>query len=211
MTTFNAALLALVLTTGAVAASPASAGPDLLVNGGFETGNLAGWSMTGNLSPQQVSTGFDGFAPLDGNYFLWVGQNGSDGVLSQTFADVADGTLTVTGYLASNGVGASDFSVSIDGIAGYSVTPIPVQGYQEFSFSVTATGSDTISLTYRNDPGYSAIDDLSVTEVMPVPEPATAAIVCAALIGLGIVRARGRRGHACGRNRVTTLPRPGAL
>nr|WP_294550760.1 PEP-CTERM sorting domain-containing protein [uncultured Rhodopila sp.] len=178
------------MAAGAFAASPASAGPNLLVNGGFETGDLTGWTVSGNPTVPKVVSSFAGYVPLDGTYFLAFGDVGSDGVLTQSFTDVAHGILTVTGYLASSGAEPSDFSASIIGGAGYSVVSIPQQGYQEFSFTTVATGSDTLRLAYRNDPGWSAIDDLSVTEVLPVPEPASGAIIGAGLICLGVLRAR---------------------
>jgi hypothetical protein len=181
------------LAVGVSAASPACAGPNLLVNGNFATGDLTGWTVSGNPTVPKVVSSFAGFVPRDGSYFLAFGNVGSDGILSQALTDVAGGMLTVTGYLASSGTGPSDFSAGINGVPGYRVSPIPEQGYQEFSFTAPATGSDTLSLAYRNDPAWSAIDDLSVTEVLPVPEPASAAIISAGLICLGMIRARRAR------------------
>src|SRR5271165_7590314 len=93
----------LVLGIGLLVSAPASA--NLLTNGSFETGDLTGWTWTGNENDMYVSNAAFGYSPEDGNYFLAFGEVGSDGVLSQTFTDVAGGTLTVTGYLAGNGTG----------------------------------------------------------------------------------------------------------
>nr|WP_294508125.1 PEP-CTERM sorting domain-containing protein [uncultured Rhodopila sp.] len=180
------------LAAGILAASPASAAVNLLVNGGFETGDLSGWTLTGNTGPETVTTEFSRYQPENGHDFLVFGQVGSDGVLSQSFADVAGGTLTVTGYLAGDGSSPSDFTASIDGHIGFAVNPVPDQGYTEFTFTARATGFDTLSFAYRNDPWFDALDNISVSETvpMPVPEPGTCAILGAGLLGLGLFRRR---------------------
>nr|WP_294518791.1 hypothetical protein [uncultured Rhodopila sp.] len=181
-----------VLAAGLLAASPASATVNLLVNGSFETGDLSGWTLTGNSGPEFVTNSFYSYNAESGQDFLVFGQIGSNGVLSQTFSDIPGGTLTVTGFLAGDGSSPSDFSASINGHAGFTVSPVPNRGWTEFSFTTTATGLDTLSLAYRNDPWYDTLDNLSVTETvrMPVAEPGGWAILGTGLLAIGLFRRR---------------------
>jgi hypothetical protein len=59
---------------------------DLIVNGGFETGDFTGWTKGGNIGPKGVSgPGFgDGNVnnPFSGNFFAFLGSVGRDGTLS---------------------------------------------------------------------------------------------------------------------------------
>ena len=179
----NAALIAVLMGAAMI---PTSARANLLVNGSFEMGDLTGFTQSGNTDNQTVSAGF--YGPEDGTYGFVFGPSGSDGVLSQTFADTPGGTLTATGYLTGNGSGISNLGSSIDGVLGFTVSPVPDQPYTLFTFTAPATGSDTFSINYRNDPFFDEVDNLSVVETGPGPvlvsEPKSALILGAALLGL---------------------------
>src|SRR5579862_5380244 len=94
-------------------AGTSAAKADLIVNGGFETGNFSGWTLSGNTGFTGVSgPGFnDGFVnnPNSGNFFAFLGPVGSDGFLSQTFSDTAGKTLHVSFFLANDGDTPNDF------------------------------------------------------------------------------------------------------
>ena len=60
--------------------------------------------------------------------------------------------------------------MSFDGTSEVDVTAVPVQGWTGYSFEVTATGSDTLTIGGASDSSPLYIDNFSVTVV---PEPAT--------------------------------------
>ena len=63
---------------------PASA--NLIVNGGFETGNFSGWTQTGNTLNDGVTGTFQGVAPASGSYQAYFGAVNSQGGIEQTIA-----------------------------------------------------------------------------------------------------------------------------
>ena len=66
--------------------------------------------------------------------------------------------------------------------------------YQQFSFSVTASTSDTrIDFHGVDSNGSILLDNVSVTNASATPEPGTLVLAGAVLVGLGLAR-RGRRG-----------------
>jgi hypothetical protein len=142
--------------------------PNLVVNGGFEAGNFSGWTLSGNarVSCAVFSTG-GGYSAHGGNYFAALGTPGlPGGTLSQTLATTAGLEYLVTFWYASDGSNPNELKLSINGGTAADLVNIPSTGglYNEFTgLYFTATGSSTLlQFNERDDPGYLALDDVSV-------------------------------------------------
>jgi hypothetical protein len=163
---------------------------NLITNGSFETGDFTGWTQGGNTGATGVvGSGFDGITAEDGAFFAALGPVGSDGTLSQTFADTAGATYKVSFWVASDGGTPNDFGATGPGSLFLpTMFDIPASPFVNYFGFFTGGGSDTITFNFRNDPGFLGLDDVSVTEV--VPEPAAWASM---LLGLGLAGAALRR------------------
>jgi len=167
-----AVMAVLCLPSAALAGPQAS---NLIINGNFSTGDFTGWSTGGTFIFSGVTTSnFDDYGRPGGAPYALLGPVGGDGTLSQSFADHAGQHLTVSFLLAVDGQTPNDFTASFDGAALLAVSDAPAQGWTEYTYSVTATGLDTLNFSFRDDPGYWALDGISVTQTA-VPEPASLA------------------------------------
>jgi hypothetical protein len=175
-----------------VALGSAASATEYLTNGSFENG-IAGWTFSGNTGYFSVPCGNGG--AQNGQCYVHQGPVGSDGILSQSFTDVAGEALTISGYVNGNGASFSHVQYYFDGNLVFDTgNPTPnTGGYTRYSALVTATGSDTFDLHFRNDPGYSDLDNFSVASGA-VPEPATWAMMLVGFGGLGTLLRR-RRGQ----------------
>ena len=180
----GAALAAVLGAGGAQAAN-------LITNGSFETGDFTGWTLGGNLDGNTfvAASGFDGITAEDGDYYAALGAIGADATVSQTFADVAGVTYTASFWLASDGYTPNDFSVQGPGSLFLGpITDIPASPFTQYYGTFVGSGSDTITFSAANDPGYLGLDNVSVTSA--VPEPAAWGLM---LAGFGLVGATMRR------------------
>lgn len=186
-------LLAAVLVAGS--AAPAAA-TDLIRNGGFETGDLSHWELSGSRS----FTGVSSFAPHDGVFAAFMGPYGANGSLAQTVATEAGATYEISFWLRNEFGGANLFQASFDGAA----LLLDLQSEAAFPFRhysfVRMAGGDaaTLRFTYRNDPSYWHLDGVSVTRLnAAIPEPAGWATMIAGfgLVGAAYRRRRTRAGH----------------
>jgi hypothetical protein len=166
---------------------------DLLVNGGFESGDFTGWTQGGNTGATGVTGTFDGFTPEDGNFQAFLGPVGSDGSLSQTFSDTLGQSLLVSFWFASDGRTPNDFSATFDGVLLLSGTNFARQSYTQTTFVLPGSGLDTIEFSFRNDPGYLLLDNVSVTELTATPLPSTWTMLIAGFLGLGYFAYRGTK------------------
>lgn len=178
---FGAAVAGAALLAGAAHAN-------LLTNGGFESGDFTGWTLGGNTGSTGVTCcGFNNFNGQGGStYFAALGPIGSDGTLSQTFTDHAGYLYVSSFWIGSDGGTPNDFGVT--GPGGLTLTtindyPSTNGSYVHYVGYFIGSGSDTITFTYRNDPGYFALDTVAVTSA--VPEPAAWALMTLGLGALG--------------------------
>ena len=169
----------------------AAASANAATNLGFETGNLSGWTLSGNGG---VDDSYGAFTAIQGSDLAYVqaGYQGVYSTLSQVFNLVAGQTIKGSvgfqsndympynddAYLAINGVHLFDFNVAQVGNNGNS-------GWKTFSYTAAATGAYELKLGVRNafdssGPSGAVLDNISTTAA--VPEPATWAMM---LLGFG--------------------------
>jgi phospholipase/lecithinase/hemolysin len=183
-----AAVVALVLTQGV-------AGAATIVNGGFETGDFFGWTLTGNTGSESVSTSY----VYNGTYAAKLGQVGSIGYIAQDISTNPGSTYQV-GFWLSNAAGGAGsvtpnlFEMLINN-ASYSTTfhDFPVAfPYANFTASFVATTATTnVKFGFREDPSYWYLDEVTINDTT-VPEPATFVLIGAGLIGLAVIGRRRR-------------------
>jgi ribosomal protein L6P/L9E len=144
------------------ASSPPPPPVNLVVNGGFETGDFTGWTI-GSYEPDQTIITTNSEA---GTYAAALGPAGADGSLSQIIPTTAGQQYTLTFWLANMSSGPDDFTAKWNGNAVLALVSAPAQGYTEYTFTVTATGSTSnLEFDYRQDPTQWRLDGVSVTPV----------------------------------------------
>jgi hypothetical protein len=195
-------LLAAALLSVAV---PATAATNLITNGNFETGNIAGWALADSGSGSWyvigngAGTALNGFATptlAGGGSYVAMTDQGRPGShnLSQTLT-LSGGKFVLSfdarGSDQSGSGGAPDqqYIVTVDGvtIAGPIITP----AWGTYSFNLNlAAGAHTFAFQENDDRLYYAAGLDNVSLVGGVPEASTWALMIA---GFGLVGVSLRR------------------
>jgi len=179
-------LLAGWLATVALIASVA-AHANIVTNGGFETGNLAGWTQFGDTS----FTGVDNQSPQSGVFAAFAGPSAPGGIF-QTLATTPGRSYTVDFWLMNEAdvlgqVTPNAFAFSWGGAPKLTLTNAAASGYTHYSFILLATSASTdLRFTFQHGPAFWDLDTVSAV----VPEPGTLALV--ALAGLAALARRRR-------------------
>ena len=149
----------------------ASAG---VVNGGFETGDFTGWTLTNNIGPNGVDSG----SPHSGTYEAFFGQATADGLvsLSQDVATTPGASYTFSFWVmaeaGSEFSGAPDeFKASFGGTVLLDLVNVAAFPYTEYTYTVTASSpSSEVRFDVANDASFFDLDDVSLSAIA-VPEP----------------------------------------
>ena len=187
-------ILLLTASLGLAIAPGAEAAGNLILNGNFATGDFSHWSHSVIYIGPDIDVPGPIAAPGTDSYYAKTGGNGS---ISQTIATTVGRQYTLS-FLSNNDYDHTGYSFSgkINGsplFTSDSIYVSTVNSWLTQSYTFTATTSSTdveLDLNFGAQTGNGYIDDISVTELSPVPEPSEWAAASVALLGLVYVAKR---------------------
>jgi len=181
----------------AIIAVPAAASAqNLVINGGFETGDFTGWTAASESYLEQVRDTYAASGTYAGEI---AGYAYNPDTLTQQIATGAGQVYHIQfDYLwditEPDTLNSLTLSWNGDQIFGQANVVDNSYVWHHFDGLVTGTGSDQLQFAAANDPGYAWVDNVSLSAA---PEPAAWAMMVA---GFGLVGAGLR-----GRQRVRAL------
>ena len=142
----------------------------ILVNGGFESNSLAGWTLNASAKFDYVTD--DATFVHSGSYGMALGQSDSLGLLYQSLATSPGQSYLLSLWLTNPqnpyGTTPNQFMVEWNGTTLFNQTDVPLTGWTNLQFIVTATGASTVlEFAFEDTPYYLGLDDISVTPFSP--------------------------------------------
>lgn len=166
-----------------------SAHASLVVNGGFETGDFTGWTVSG---PGASVSAVD---PHSGAY---SGRFSGDSTsIEQMIATTPGASYDISFFFSSTGHNDNDFIFNWDGGAAEWVNADINPGFATLNFTLVASGALTpLAFGFRHDDGFWKLDDVRVTLQRGGELPLPGSLALAGVALLGLVAPSGRRRFA---------------
>jgi hypothetical protein len=188
------------LTIAATSLLPLKAS-NIVLNGGFETGDFSSWTVTNAAASTHLFvTSNTGNTGVHAAAFEATREGLYDSI-AQTLTTINGESYTFTFFLVGNFGNFrsepdsafdpdADFQVSWDGnlVLDSHAANNTSFDFTQFSFSEVATGNDTITFSGYNIPGAYFLDDVAVSSASSVPEPATWMLLIGPLLTVSIFR-----------------------
>ena len=164
-------------------ASLAFAGPILIVNPGFETGDFTGWTRTGELGFTSVTTTY----AHSGTHSASFGPVGSLGYIAQMIATTPGEAYDVSFLVHGSGT-PNQIQLDWGGAEAATWTNVNAPSWTLFGWDGLVASSSTteLKLGFRNDPSFLYVDDIEVNTA--IPEPSTVLLVAAGAALLALRR-----------------------
>jgi hypothetical protein len=172
--------MALLVASALIAAAriDAATGPELVVNGGFETGDFTGWTVT----PASMGSDFgvDNTAPHTGSFEASFGGTaiGFFDSISQTIPTVPGALYRVSFWLQNDGTGVQEFLAEFNGNTLDDFSPhfpytqfvypkvfLDGTDHADAHYTVATSTSAVLRLRGYNLPSFWRLDDVSVMRV----------------------------------------------
>jgi hypothetical protein len=175
------------LALAAAISMAAQAAPELVANGGFESGDFSGWT-TSNAPGLNSEYGVDTSGPHQGNYSAFFGGLVPGDSISQTLATVANGSYNLSFFLdVGADTGAGSFVVRLNGAPVYTA-PASAFAFGLVSLPVWSSAANSVlSFSAYNVSDFYTLDSVSVSAL---PEPSTLLLIAGGLLAAGVLRRR---------------------
>jgi hypothetical protein len=152
---------------------PSASATNLVVNGGFETGDFTGWTVSG-----PDFNGWNGIStngPHSGAYSAYFGNPTDLNYISQYLTTVPGESYLLTLWIAQQPSPQTPDNEAVlywNGVEIGDGVNLPVRPWTEEQTIVTATGTSTeLEFGAMDAPGWIALDDISVEPMVPEPAP----------------------------------------
>jgi hypothetical protein len=140
----------------------------LVQNGGFETGQFDGWTLSGNRGGTSVAN-FNSLYAHSGAYGVQVGPLSILGFVSQTIPTIAGQPYLLSLWLDSaDGLTPNEFRVAWSAQTVLDQLNLGATGWTNIQLVLVGTGTNTaLEFGFRNDPSYFGFDEVSLE---PIPQ-----------------------------------------